>query len=248
MSTERIYEAVIRASAGRLVRGGQGLRHLDIGAGQGELIERLRSRYACDSHACDFHVERFPLSDVPIASVDLNTEPLPYAEGAFDLVTCSEVLEHLENFRGVLREAYRVLKPGGLLVVTTPNVVNAYSRARYLVSGFATLFGPLPTKHDERHTTGAHITPIAYFYLAHALTDAGFADIRLGIDKIQRTSVLLLALFFPIVLLGWLRFLQVERRKYRTITPDNEAFVKQHFSREGLLGRTIVVSACKPAG
>lgn len=247
MSTNSIYAAVLRASAGKCGRMQSNLCHLDIGAGRGELIRLLREAYRCESDACDYHVERFELKDVPVVAVDLNRQPLPYADERFDLVTCSEVVEHLENYRSALRGAYRVLKPGGAIVVTTPNVLNAYSRVRYLVCGFANLFGPLPTRNDKLYSTGGHITPIPYFYLAHALADAGFVDICLEIDKIQRTSVFWLLLFFPLIILGWKRFKVVERKKYRTLTADNEQHVRQHSSHRVLLGRTIVVSATRPA-
>ncbi len=48
-------------------------------------------------------------------------EALPFAEASFDLVLAFEVIEHLTNWAGMLREARRVLKPGGVLLVSTPN-------------------------------------------------------------------------------------------------------------------------------
>lgn len=126
------------------------------------------------SSACDFHVERFAVEWVPCKQVNLNLESLPYPDAEFDLVTFSEVIEHVENYRALLREAFRVTTSGGVLVLTTPNVLNVNSRVRYLVSGFANLFGPLPVRNDKLYSTGGHITPIPYFYLAHALLDAGF--------------------------------------------------------------------------
>ena len=159
------------------------------------------------------------------------------------MVTCSEVIEHLENYRAFVREAHRVLRPGGTLVLTTPNVLNAYSRLRYLASGFANLFGPLPVKSDKLYSAGRHIMPIPYFYLAHALLDADFDSIALDIDKVQRTSVLCLVLLAPLIVPGWLVFWRREDRKYRTLTPDNRAEVARHFSWPLLTGRTIVVSA-----
>lgn len=161
------------------------------------------------------------------------------------MVTCSEVVEHVENYRAVLREAFRVMDQGGVLVLTTPNVLNANSRVRYLVSGFANLFGPLPVRSDELYSTGGHITPILYFYLAHALLDAGFERIELSIDKVQRTSVFWSVLLLPFMFIGWQRFLSQERRKFKTITRENEASVLKHFSWPLLVGRTIVVSAVK---
>jgi SAM-dependent methyltransferase len=247
MCTPQIYNAVTVTCRRRLPTAAPGRKrsHLDIGAGQGELIRRLGEAMPLQSAACDFHVERFAGGEVPIAQVDLEREPLPYPDNAFDLVTCSEVVEHLENYRALLREAHRVTKPGGLLVLTTPNVLNVQSRMRYLVSGFPVLFGPLPVGHDERHSTARHITPIPYFYLAHALLETGFSGLELDIDKVQRTSLVWLVLAAPVIAGGWLQFATRERHRLRTITAANAPHVKVHRSWRLLLGRTIVVSAVK---
>lgn len=250
MSTPKIYSAVISAIKCHLLPAtpltGE-LRHLDIGAGCGDLIKELRGEFPVHSTACDFHVERFPLKDVVCTKINLNHEPLPYRNGDFDVVTCSEVVEHVENYRALLREAFRVLKPGGVLVVTTPNVLNANSRVRNLISGFANLFGPLPVRNDKLYSTGGHITPIPYFYLAHAFLDTGFDGVELSIDKVQRTSVFWTVLLAPVTLLGWLRFFSRENNKFKTITEENELHVKRHHSWRAFVGRTIVVSATKPA-
>ena len=246
MSTPLIYRAVIDAVQRQFPASDEEkLRHLDIGAGRGQLIALMRTRLPLESHACDFHVENFVLDGVPLAKVNLNDEPLPYADASFDVVTCSEVAEHVESYRRLFREAFRVLRPGGLLVVTTPNVLNTFSRIRYLVSGFANLFGPLPVKNDKLYSTGGHITPIPYFYLAHALLDADFTDVELAIDRAQKTSILLAALLAPVILPGWLRFWWREERKYHTLTPENRAHVARHFSWPLFVGRTLVVSCRK---
>jgi len=48
-------------------------------------------------------------------------EALPFADGSFDLVVAFEVIEHLRHWQAMLREASRVLKPSGVLLVSTPN-------------------------------------------------------------------------------------------------------------------------------
>lgn len=246
MSTQNIYAAVIETAKKRLSSVMRPPWHLDVGAGRGELIQELRRKIPLSSSACDFHVERFAMEDVPCAQVNLNHEALPYPDAQFDLVTLSEVVEHVENYRALLRDIFRVTANGGVVVVTTPNVLNVNSRVRYLVSGFANLFGPLPVRNDKLYSTGGHITPIPYFYLAHALLDAGFDRVELSIDKVQKTSVFWLAILAPFIFMGKHCFMTRERNRFRTITVENEPLVASHFSWPLLVGRTIVVSAVKP--
>jgi SAM-dependent methyltransferase len=179
--------------------------------------------------------------------VDLNQQKLPYADNSFDIVTATEVVEHLERYREVLRDIFRVVRPGGLCVLTTPNILNLNSRLRFLWFGFWNLFGPLPVKNSALYSTGGHINPVSFFYLAHSLRDAGFADVSLTVDKYQRSAIpKLILLFLPLKLLGSLAW-RTEIKKYRTIDPDNAPLVRAMNSIPMLLGRTIVVSACKPA-
>ncbi|MDX8378519.1 MAG: hypothetical protein R8K48_00485 [Gallionella sp.] len=119
------------------------------------------------------------------------------------------------------------------------------SRLRYLVTGFANLFGPLPVKNQDRFNTSGHITPIPYFYWAHAMLDCDFNDLQLTTDKEQKTSRVLSLLFSPVVYFGWGRFLRMERNRYKTLGAENAPYVMQHNSRVVRLGRTIVVSAFK---
>ncbi|MDP2677812.1 MAG: class I SAM-dependent methyltransferase [Rhodoferax sp.] len=221
--------------------------HLDIGSGHGELIEILRTeelvKHSC---ACDYTADLMKLQDVKIQVADLNQQALPFDDRSFNLVTCTEVIEHLEHYRETIREMYRVLKPGGTLVLTTPNVLNLKSRVRFFVYGFHNLFGPLHIRESALHSTGGHINPVSYFYLAHSLLDAGFENITLDIDKKQGTSMFWLALFYlPIKAFAWLTT-RKEKSKYRTIDQHNEHHVKQINSLATLTGRTIIVGCHKP--
>jgi ubiquinone/menaquinone biosynthesis C-methylase UbiE len=68
--------------------------------------------------------------------------PLPFEDGAFELVLCAETLEHVRDTQLLLSEARRVLAPSGRLAVTTP----AHGRAtavRAVVAGFESAFDPL---------------------------------------------------------------------------------------------------------
>ena len=146
---------------------------LDVGAGNGELIDRVIREFRLTAHACDYRNDLMTIGGLQVDAVDLNTEPLPYANASFDLVTWTEVIEHLEHYRAALREVSRVLRPGGVFVVSTPNVLNLRSRLRYLFFGFFNLFGLIRVEDERHHSTHGHISPVSYFYLAHALAGPG---------------------------------------------------------------------------
>ena len=139
------------------------------------------------------------------------------------------------------------MRPGGLVILTTPNVLSVNSRIRYLFFGFATLFGPIPASRPESFSTVGHITPVSYFYLAQALAETGFVDVTLDIDKVQRSGSVKLVFLWPLIWLFGSLAKRRERARYHTIDLTNEAFVDQINSTRMLLGRTIVVSARKPA-
>jgi SAM-dependent methyltransferase len=170
---------------------------------------------------------------------------LPYDDNFFDAITFTEVIEHLEDHRKILKEINRVLKKDGVLVITTPNILNMKSRIRFLLVGFYNLFGPLHVKESALHSGGGHINPISYFYLSHSLLDADFKDIKLIIDKKQRTSIFLLLFLYPLILLGSFFINRKETGKYKTIDVHNKKFVHEMNSIQCLTGRTIVVSSRK---
>jgi SAM-dependent methyltransferase len=182
-----------------------------------------------------------------IDTVDLNREPLPYSDNRFALVTCIETVEHLENFREVVREIYRALQPGGVAIFSTPNILNLRSRLRYLSSGFYNLFGPLAPDESDIHTTRGHINPVSWFYLSHALLSTGFRDLRVTVDKYQRRSLLAFPfLIVPLHATNWIVHHR-DKRTYGTLDERNTWAVRAMNSPDLLLGRTLIVTAAKPA-
>jgi len=244
-SAPQIYQSVMDVIDSVLENQSVG-RYLDIGSGDGLLLQLVGDRFGLERFGCD-HTNRFAKwSNVPIDIVDLDREPLPYPADHFSLVTCVETIEHLENFREMIREIYRVLRPGGWAVVTTPNVLNLRSRLRYLTSGFHNMFGPLAISGQRMHDTHGHISPVGWFYLAHAMLKTGFENLQVRVDRFQRRSIIALVfLYLPIRLLGRF-FLYLERRtNIQSITPENEPLVRQINTLDLLLGRTLIVAAQK---
>jgi ubiquinone/menaquinone biosynthesis C-methylase UbiE len=244
LSTPEIHGAVLGAieSSGQQLSG----NCLDIGSGGGQLPRLIAARYPLTPHACDFIDGLMETPGQKVELVDLNRDALPYPDNHFTLVTCIETIEHLENFRALIREIYRVLKPGGTAVISTPNVLNLRSRFRYFSSGFYNLFGPLSP--DESRVPGprGHISPVNWFYLAHALLSSGFENVRPTVDKYQRRSVPAFFLFAAPI---WLMNFAVHRRdatKYQTLNDKNRWAVRLMNSRDLLLGRTLIITARKP--
>ena len=78
---------------------------------------------------------------VEYKNVDLNKEFLnAYETGTFDLVLCSDVLEHLENPAAVLRELARVAKPEATVIISLPNAFNWVERLAILLTGNSTRY------------------------------------------------------------------------------------------------------------
>src|SRR5947209_5016698 len=60
---------------------------------------------------------------------------LDFPDASFDLITSLEGIEHVENHFQMAREFARVLKPGGYLILSTPNICNLEERLNFLVRG-----------------------------------------------------------------------------------------------------------------
>ncbi|MCS7281752.1 MAG: class I SAM-dependent methyltransferase [Anaerolineae bacterium] len=114
---------------------GPGTRVLDLGCGRGGILEELRPRAGwaagVDPDWASLAEHRMP--DFPRAGA--RAESLPFPDGAFDLVCCSWVLEHLPKPEEALREVARVLKLGGHFIFLTPNVLHPLVGANHLLRG-----------------------------------------------------------------------------------------------------------------
>jgi SAM-dependent methyltransferase len=244
-STSGIHQAVLAAIAARAPA--KDASYLDIGSGTGSLLRSVRERFAVVPYACDYTDRWMKIEGQTVQIADLDHGRLPYQDNQFALVTCVEVIEHVENFRAVIREAFRILRPGGLAVFSTPNVLNMRSRLRYLSSGFYNLFGPvLLDRPDVRPGARGHISPINFFYLAHAFASAGFRQLKISVDKYQRRSFLVFALLWIPLRLANALVYRRDKLRYKTIDQGNDWMVREMNSRDLLLGRTVILSAVKP--
>jgi dolichol-phosphate mannosyltransferase len=98
---------------------------LDIGCGSSRIVQTLPGVVGMDLGMHKLRWLRAPGRHLVQGSLTY----LPFADHAFDTVICSEVIEHIARDQVHLEELVRVITPGGLLILGTPD----YSRARWLV-------------------------------------------------------------------------------------------------------------------
>ena len=99
-----------------------GMSLLDVGCGDGFALSRMRE-LGWDVHGVDPDVEavqRAQRSGLDVRAGTLGGQSYP--DSSFDVVTMTHVIEHVHDPVGLLAECRRILKPGGRLVVHTPNL------------------------------------------------------------------------------------------------------------------------------
>jgi ubiquinone/menaquinone biosynthesis C-methylase UbiE len=205
---------------------------LDVGAGMG-FMTQLLGRHILDRGgvpsdvitACDLYPEYFSYKNIVCNKVEF-INALPFDEGSFHIAYAIEVIEHLKDPYGFIQEMFRVVRPGGKVIITTPNILNLASRFSYLFSGFFELFGPLSfDKEDVRHQWG-HIMPLSAYYLNHAMRTCGFVKTEFHIDRIKRSSLFLFLLFLPVLKLSAFMYARRFQRKKPGIYRDNKHELK----------------------
>jgi SAM-dependent methyltransferase len=133
---DRTFELIKPAVKGSCV--------VDIGASPFYLLHQAKAAGARECHGLYFSYDEHPLKGVSaiysahgpihLSHANVENEDLPFADDSVDIVTACEILEHCENFPVRLAEEIRrVLKPGGLLCITVPNVCSIANIAKLIL-------------------------------------------------------------------------------------------------------------------
>ena len=151
---------------------GKPTKILDLGCGCGELGKQLKENkrtrksriYGVDIDKKRLEEARRTKAYSSLIQADIDKR-LPLGSSSFDAIFSIDVIEHLKNPRRLVSESYRLLKPRGQLILSTPNVTNYYSRLRMLKSGWLFMF-PLSDPQPHR-------SPIFYWQLKQMLEEEG---------------------------------------------------------------------------
>lgn len=216
---KRVLEITANIPKGRL---------LDIPCGQGALPQRL-SQQGFEIFCGDYDRGNYRIRGGHFHQLDLNGH-LPYRDQAFDCVTCVEGIEHLENPHLLIREIGRVLKPGGRVVITTPNIMNIKSRLYFLLRSYFTDFRRFPQPSNQRELLGLHINPIPFGELSYILNRYGFRIETISCNRFTGKYPVLTPFLKPLI-------------HFMTRRKNKEADIL--LKRELLEGDTLIVSAQK---
>lgn len=168
-SSDLLY---VRAGEILGARGGKG-RVADVGCGQGRLfgaLQGVESYVGLDL----LRFDNFP-ADLEFRPVDLDRDPLPLRDAECDAVIALETIEHVENPRRFVRELRRVTRPGGLVLLSTPNQRSVLSLAALLTRGEHGAF--------QSADYPAHITALLEVDLRRIATECGLTAVEIAYSR-----------------------------------------------------------------
>jgi len=164
---------------------------LDIPAGHGHVSDAARS---FGWKVCELDLFARPGMRGVVADACAR---LPFRDAAFDALVCLEGIEHFEDQTGFLRECARVLRPGGRLLLTTPNILHLSSRVagfwtgqRVMRQGFVNEALTLRNRNGDRIYHG-HAYLIDAFRLRYILRVVGMRIETLKLSNPSTGSILL---------------------------------------------------------
>jgi SAM-dependent methyltransferase len=147
---------------------------LDIGAHSGALLLRLKDLGFSDLSGVDLDQTRFDVPGAKFKHLELNAPFSLQFDEKFQLITATDVIEHLDSPRAFLKEAYNLLEKGGWLAISLPNVASWQGRIKFFLKGELWGFG------TKNYRLQRHISPITFEQMAMMMTELGFKVIEMG--------------------------------------------------------------------
>jgi 2-polyprenyl-3-methyl-5-hydroxy-6-metoxy-1,4-benzoquinol methylase len=212
---------------------------LDVPCGEGAFAERASQHQAT---VCAGDVEALPASNGAIHFQEMDMDQhFPFEDDFFTDIVCIDGIEHIERQFDFIRECNRTLRPGGHLVISTPNLSAARSRWRYFWTGHHNK-GKTPL--DEMEISPLHHRSLLSFpelrYLLHA---NGFRIVTVTTNRIKAVAWVY-AVFWPLCYLATQGvYLREEKDARRRAV--NRQILKQMLSRDVFFGETLIVKARK---
>ena len=167
ISTDAIYRAVAKALIERHPRGGT---LVDVGCGVGNLWPFVTDRFAKYIGVDVVQYDGFPEAG-EFTKIDLDTGRAALPDGIADVVAGVETIEHLENPRAFARELNRLCRPGGWIIITTPNQLSFLSKLTLVLKNEFNAF--------RANSYPAHITALLEVDLRRIARECGWVDVTI---------------------------------------------------------------------
>ena len=173
-SAAAIYRMVAATLTDRHTGGGV---LLDVGCGRGEMWQHVSRCFASYIGADVVRHGGFP-EGVEFHRIDLDAGRVPLPEASADVVAAVETIEHLENPRAFARELTRLAKPGGWIVVTTPNQLSLLSKFTLVLKNEFNAF--------RASSYPAHLTALLQVDLYRIARECGWVDVTVAYSNSGR--------------------------------------------------------------
>ena len=211
---------------------------LDIPSGSGSFTQRLLEK-GINVHSGD--IENIMMVENENFNVANMNHELPYEDNFFSAVVCIDGIEHLERPFDFIRECYRVTKPGGRVIISTPNINSLRSRWRWF---WTSHHNKCKTPLNENNPTPLHhINMMSYQRLRYILHSSGFKINKVTTNRVKFISWL----YFIFIPFSWLttKFVFGKEEKDQQQREVNKAIVSDLFGSSLLFGETMILSAKK---
>jgi len=213
-------------------------RVLDIPCGHGAFALRLQQA-GYDVVAADV-VPGGPLA-VRFLAANMN-ERLPFHDGELDAVVCIDGIEHIERPYDFAAECARIVRQGGVVIVSTPNISSLRSRWRWFWTGF---HHGRKTPLDELDVNPLHhINMIEFHKMRYMLHRVGLRITAIATNRIKPVAWL----YAPLLPFVWLMTKFVFRHEIRSEQHHAIAqeVLRQMCTRAVLFGEALIVKAVRP--
>lgn len=206
------------------------LKALDAAAGNGYMTKWLVEN-GFEVTALDINPNNWNVPGVECRYSDFN-KSIEFADNSFDLVVSIETIEHLENPFNFIRELSRVMKPNGVVIISTPNVHSIRSRIRYFFYGLPRLF-----EYVKDDNMGQHISPVSIGQFIYSFNTTNLKIVDVFSTGAKTTFIV--SLIFS--LLNWFTFLGIKALKVKgSVHPDHYLNILsnkqlQELNRDGFL-------------
>lgn len=209
---------------------------LDAAGGDGGFASKLKD-VGYRAVSCDLYC---PLPQSSGAAVylfvqaDMNL-PLPFKTGIFDILTCMESLQYLENYKQLIREFARIIKKNGRLIIAMPNILNLSSRLYFLKTGYFKHFKPFRSMKEVREWEQVCLSPVSFVEIFQLLLENNFEVEMITASKYRYKELPLFLIWRFVYKLS--SFFKTEKGK--------KGLLDFLFSKESLLGDHLIITARK---